>query len=94
MVKCHVLVSIDKGGRVVIPKPTRDALNLEPGDKLEMEIVDGQITLRPARHTPRLVKEHGVWVIYTGEPITAMEADDLLRQVRSERDMANLGTSE
>ena len=29
---------IDKAGRVVIPKPLREELNLEPGDSLEVEL--------------------------------------------------------
>jgi AbrB family looped-hinge helix DNA binding protein len=32
---------IDKAGRVVIPKPLREKLHLEPGDSLEMESAGG-----------------------------------------------------
>ena len=42
---------IDKAGRVVIPKPLREELHLEPGDSLEMESAGEQITLRPVRGT-------------------------------------------
>jgi AbrB family looped-hinge helix DNA binding protein len=40
-------LTIDKAGRVVIPKPLREELHLEPGDCLEMETAGEQITLRP-----------------------------------------------
>jgi AbrB family looped-hinge helix DNA binding protein len=30
-------LTLDKAGRVVIPKPLRDELNLEPGDALQLE---------------------------------------------------------
>jgi AbrB family looped-hinge helix DNA binding protein len=48
-------VTIDKAGRVVIPKPLREELQLEPGDSLEMESAGEQITLRPVRGTRPLM---------------------------------------
>jgi AbrB family looped-hinge helix DNA binding protein len=56
---------IDKAGRVVVPKPLRDKLRLEPGDDLLIESDGDQITLRPIRPEPLLVKEFGIWV-YNG----------------------------
>ena len=82
---------IDKAGRVVIPKPVREALQLEPGDALELESGGEQITLRPARGVGPLRNEHGIWVLHTGEPLPASVTDDLLGQIREERDLANLG---
>jgi AbrB family looped-hinge helix DNA binding protein len=60
-----VHLTIDKAGRVVIPKATRKALRLEPGDVLEMDRAGEQITLRPLRVTGPLDKEQGVWVFRT-----------------------------
>jgi AbrB family looped-hinge helix DNA binding protein len=85
---------IDKAGRVVIPKPLREELRLEPGDALEMESSGEQITLRPARGTGPLTKERGVWVFHSGQPLSASATDEVLQQIREERDMANLGKSE
>ena len=85
---------IDKAGRVVIPKPLREELNLEPGDALEMECTGERITLRPVRGTGPLTKEHGVWVFHTGKPLPAAATDEMLRRIREERDLANLGTGE
>jgi len=82
---------MDKAGRIVIPKPLREELQLEPGDALELESGGEQITLRPARGTGPLQNEHGIWVLHTGEPLAASVTDDLLRQIRDERDLANLG---
>jgi AbrB family looped-hinge helix DNA binding protein len=84
---------IDKAGRVVIPKPLREDLHLEPGDSLEMESVGEQITLRPVRGTGPLTKEHGVWVFHS-EPLPASVTDDMLLQIRKERDLANFGKGE
>jgi AbrB family looped-hinge helix DNA binding protein len=82
---------IDKAGRIVIPKRLRKELQLEPGDTLELESGGEQITLRPARGTGPIRNEHGIWVLHTGEPLPASATDDLLRQIREERDLSNLG---
>jgi len=84
------LISI-KAGRVVIPKPLRQELHLEPGDALEMETTGEQITLRPVRETGLLTKEPGVCVFRTGQPLPAAATDDMLQQLREERDLTNLG---
>jgi AbrB family looped-hinge helix DNA binding protein len=84
---------IDKAGRVVIPKPLREELRLEPGDALELESGGEQITLRPVRGTGPLAKEHGVWVFHTGKPLSASATDDMLQRIREERDLDNLSPS-
>ncbi len=88
------LLSIDKAGRIVIPKTLREELHLEPGDSLEVESGGDQITLRPVRGTGPLMKEQGVWVFRTGQPLAASATDDTLQRVREERDLANLGKAE
>jgi AbrB family looped-hinge helix DNA binding protein len=90
----HTRLVIDKAGRVVIPKPLREELQLEPGDTLEMESTGEQITLRPVRGTGPLTKEHGVWVFHSGQPLPASATDDMLDLLREERDLANLGKHE
>jgi len=85
---------IDKAGRVVIPNPLRKELHLEPGDALEMDSAGERITLRPVRGTGQITKEHGVWVFYTGQPLPASATDEMLQQIRQERDLANLGECE
>ena len=86
-----IRLTIDKAGRVVIPKPLREELHLEAGDTLEMESAGEQITLRPVRGSGPLTKEHGVWVFHTGQPLSASATDEMLEQIRGERDLANLG---
>jgi AbrB family looped-hinge helix DNA binding protein len=63
-----IRLTIDRAGRVVIPKPLRRELRLEPGDALDMETAGEQITLRPVRGTGPLSKEQGVWVFRAGQP--------------------------
>ncbi len=87
-------LTIDKAGRVVIPKPLREELHLEAGDALEMETAGEQITLRPVRGTGPLTKEHGVWVFHSGEPLPASATDEMLQKIREERDLVNFGNGE
>ena len=87
-------LTIDKAGRVVIPKPLREKLHLEPGDSLEMGSAGEEITLRPVRGTGPLTKEHGVWVFHSGQTLPASATDEMLQLIREERDLANLGKGE
>jgi len=41
-----------------------------------------------------LKKEHGVWVLHTGQPLPASATDETLQQVRKERDGTNRGDGE
>lgn len=83
-------ISIDKAGRVIIPKSVRESLQLRPGDELELESSDDRITLRPARGQVKLRKKRGIWVYNPGEPVTVSEVERVLEQVRRERDEHNL----
>lgn len=83
-------LTIDSAGRVVLPKPLRDELDLEAGDTLELESAGEKITLRPVRAVAPLAKERGVWVLRAGQPLSADVTADVLRQVREKRDQQNL----
>jgi len=75
--------TIDKAGRLVLPKRLRNQMRLEAGDDLLVESVGDTITLRPIRPQPALQKELGVGV-YQGE--RAKESiTDLIDQAREER---------
>ena len=84
-------IILDKAGRVVIPKPLREEMQLAPGDALALESAGDQITLRPVRGTSPLQKEDGIWVFRTGKRIPASVTDELLNDLRAERDASNLG---
>ena len=86
-------VTIDKAGRVIIPKTLRDQLHLEAGDTLELESEGDRMTLRPVRTGSALRKEQGVWVFRRGgTPITTEATAQVLETVRSGRDRANRGS--
>ncbi len=77
-------VTLDKTGRLVIPKSVRRQLRLEPGDSLALESQDEQMTLTPIRPPVGLKKEHGVWVYRSGQ-IRKFSATELVDQDREMR---------
>jgi AbrB family looped-hinge helix DNA binding protein len=84
-------LTIDKAGRIVLPKPVRDKLQIAPGDQLKMESDDDRIVLRPSRGTAQLRKKRGVWVYRLDEPLSASTVEETIERVRRDRDEHNLG---
>jgi len=75
----------------VVPKPLRDKLQLQAGDSLELEDSGEEIMLRPVRAKMRLVREDGMWVFTTGEPLPENLVEDTMEAVRREREEQILG---
>jgi len=84
-------VTLDKAGRIVIPKAVRDELRLERGDALELESEGGRVTLRPLHSATPLRKERGVWVFHGRGKLSQSEADRLVREARQHRDRSGAG---
>ena len=40
-----VWTKLDSGGRIVIPAPMRKAMNLEPGDDVQVALVEGELRI-------------------------------------------------
>jgi AbrB family looped-hinge helix DNA binding protein len=90
----NTMVTLDKAGRVVIPKTLRDELRLAPGDSLALETDGDCMMLRPVRSASALRKEHGIWVFYTGRKLSAAETDRAIESLRQERDREMRGSPE
>ena len=84
-------VTIDKAGRIVVPKPVRDALHLKSGDQLEIEQDGDTLTLRHKPVRAKARKERGIWVFDTGGRITNEMVNEVLDQTRREREWRILG---
>jgi AbrB family looped-hinge helix DNA binding protein len=87
----NATITIDKSGRIVLPKPVRDELQLRAGDSLELEISGQEITLRPVRAKMRLVREDGLWVFSSDEPFPENLVEQTIEDVRREREQQNFG---
>jgi AbrB family looped-hinge helix DNA binding protein len=64
--------TVDRFGRIVIPKRVRDELGLGAGSVLEIEECDERIVLSVRRDEPDLVRVNGV-LVYTGEATGDLE---------------------
>jgi AbrB family looped-hinge helix DNA binding protein len=79
-------VTLDKAGRVVIPKILRDELHLAAGDALSLESEGESLTLRPVRSASPMRREHGVWVFRGKQRLSAAATDRVLRDFLEQRD--------
>jgi AbrB family looped-hinge helix DNA binding protein len=79
-------VSIDRAGRVVIPKPLRDQLGFSPEIGLEAEVVDGRLELSVQHEPAQLVDgPHGPSFAATGTPISDEDVRGALEAARERR---------
>ena len=68
-----ITITIDRVGRLVIPKEVRDEAGIEPGMTLEIRCREGRIEIEPKRRPIRIVKKGRLQVaesVETGEPLT------------------------
>ncbi len=56
-------ISIDRAGRLVVPKPLRSALGLRAGSELRVWTEAGRLVLEPVAEAP-LVREHGAFLVF------------------------------
>lgn len=54
-------IEVDDRGRVTIPKEIRDRLGIRPGDEVTVEVVDGEIQLRPEISSIQTVSRDEDW---------------------------------
>lgn len=73
---------VDAVGRIVVPKPLRDALGLVPGSTVEISRYGAGLQLVPGGRTARLVEEDGA-LVATGE--TSIDDDAVFALVDSGR---------
>ncbi|MGR3317399.1 MAG: AbrB/MazE/SpoVT family DNA-binding domain-containing protein [Candidatus Anammoxibacter sp.] len=75
-------VTLDKFGRIVIPKKIRDDFNLRSGHPIRIEEGKEAILLKPIEGEPALIDEDGV-LVFTGIPMGNLE--NLLDEIRQQR---------
>lgn len=82
--------TLDRFGRVVLPKRVRKSLGLEPGDVLEIVEDQGGVRLQPLTEESALVWKGGV-LVHHGTPTG--DLTDAVRQDREERMRHLMGLS-
>lgn len=77
--------TIDSAGRIVVPKALRLALDLKPGQPLEIRAGDGRLEIEIAA-TPLTLKKRGKGVVAVPDlklpPLTAEQVRETLDRVR------------
>jgi len=75
---------IDKAGRIILPKPLRERLQLREGCELLLEERPDGLVLRPVEHQSSMAQEHGIWV-HQGQAPGAFNWDTIVDAIRDER---------
>jgi AbrB family looped-hinge helix DNA binding protein len=70
-------VSIDSAGRIIVPKPLREALGIKPGQLLEIRAGDGRLEIEIAPTPMRLEKRGRGLVAVPDEELPALTADQV-----------------
>jgi AbrB family looped-hinge helix DNA binding protein len=78
-------VAIDAAGRIIVPKPLRDALGLKPGQLLEIRAGEGRLEIEVAP-TPMRLERRGKGVVAVPEQelpaLTAEQVRETLERTR------------
>ena len=77
--------TIDKAGRVVVPKAMRAELGLTAGTEIEIGLVEGKIEIEPAPGDIRLERRDGRLVAVSDRALPVLTAErvrEVLEQVR------------
>ncbi len=77
--------TIDRAGRIVIPKPLRDELGLTEGTEVEVSAWEGKLEIEVPPATMRLERRGKVTVAVPDHelpPLTATEVREALERVR------------
>jgi AbrB family looped-hinge helix DNA binding protein len=80
-----MLTTIDRAGRVVIPKVVREEAGLEAGATVEVEFRDGRIEIEPQTASMRLVEQtDGAAIVADSDmpKLTTENVRDVLERVR------------
>ena len=77
--------TIDAAGRIVVPKAMREALDLKPGQALEIRAGDGRLEIEAAA-TPMSLRKRGKGVVAVPDTelpkLTSAEVRETLERIR------------
>lgn len=78
----NTVVSIDRAGRIVLPKPLRDRFNLHAGSQLEIASSSDHLELKPIDSAQAMACEGGLWVHQGVAQVNLLDAVSQLREER------------
>jgi len=77
-------ITIDKAGRLVLPKPIRDRFNLVEGTQLEVEMETDGVRLRVPDSGPSLRRKQGI-MVHHGDSMVHLDVAEFIRGQRESR---------
>ena len=78
--------TIDRGGRVVIPKRLRELAGLQPGIEVVVEFQDGKIQIETAAKPVKMVRKGASFVLRAPRgtpPLTVEQVNEIVERVRN-----------
>lgn len=81
-----MIITIDRAGRLVIPKELRDEAGIEAGMPLQVTCREGRIEIEPRRRPIRIEKRGRLQVAVSvddGEPLTTSAVQQAQARVRA-----------
>jgi AbrB family looped-hinge helix DNA binding protein len=78
-------VSIDKTGRLILPKKIRDQLGLSAGSKLKISEKNNRIILSLMQRTIKLIRKKGVLVVVSEKEGDSKGVKNSIQKTRFER---------
>ena len=79
--------TIDRAGRIVVPKPIREAANLRPGTEVEFRVQGGHVEIEPVPLTVSLQRRGSLVVAVPapGQPVMRVaDVDKTIAELRDE----------
>jgi AbrB family looped-hinge helix DNA binding protein len=80
-----MVVTIDRLGRIVVPKSVREQYHLTPGTELELAVDVKGFHLKPTRDEPTLIRKNGVLVHHGTDTVDI----DITSSINADRDRRN-----
>lgn len=87
--KNDTFTTIDRAGRIVVPKALRRAGRLQPGTRLKIRLRDGVVEIEPAPRPVEIRRRGSIFVaeaIDESAPLTAAEVRETLAATRRRDD--------
>ena len=84
----HAKVTLDKAGRLVLPKPIREALRIGPGDTLEIELLAVEAGQPVTFDRVLLINNDGKIAVGSPTVASATVVADVVEHIRGEKKIA------
>lgn len=74
-------ITMDRAGRLVLPKAARERAGLVAGMPLEVRVVDGRVEIEPATSRVNVEKKAGFWIAKPVEDLPVLRQEDVDRTI-------------